>query len=571
MRHLYKFCLHIFSYIFLITTSLSCLLEDEKFFLGGGDEPTPCEELGYTAALESAVHGEFDSLFADGHGTEGEPWIICTVDQLQNMGFDDSLLDKFFELGGDIDASATFNGEDYHFGPEGFIPIGNCGYTFGCVEGGAPFTGSFNGNGFTIFGLFINSDNVLIGLFDAFDTGAVVTDVKFSNVAIGTTYTYTPNDYGYHSIGALVGVVQNSPQIDKIHVDFACIGDLYRCYNSSADMFTRYTGGIMGAIVNGSVSFSQLSVDNSYISSSRNAGGIVGHIYGSSVTLSRVSARGGVYGKSFAGGIVGYSRQDGNNTVIQDAYFAGATSLTFYPDAYGPTAGFIRSNGGPEYSRAAGIVGGSLNNGTIKRAYLGDDVVVIMDNGGLVAGIVGQGGYYVRGLNYYTTPYITLLNNFSAGELFSSTGIAGVVGYTETDTGKFQYYYLADGHGLEASLYHNGTTFIGNNFFMDRPFPPGSSFECGYSEDYGYAASIDGVCEEWEATDEVDGLSGIEGFYSINHAVYDVGTLESPTEHGWEFVGGTPRTVDSDINGEAGKAAWKAMDRTKLPLLNFDP
>lgn len=83
--------------------------------------------------------------FAFGSGTEENPYVIATIDQLQAI--DDTLyLDKHFIQAGDIDASATAefnNGEALH---DGFNPIGDAEH---------PFTGSYNGGGYVIENIYL--------------------------------------------------------------------------------------------------------------------------------------------------------------------------------------------------------------------------------------------------------------------------------------------------------------------------------------------------------------------------------------------------------------------------------
>ena len=75
-----------------------------------------------------------------GSGTEADPYIIYNVTDLQAMN---DHLGAYYELGNDIDASATsgWNGGD------GFVPVGK-------------FTGHFDGNShkITILGTAINCD-----------------------------------------------------------------------------------------------------------------------------------------------------------------------------------------------------------------------------------------------------------------------------------------------------------------------------------------------------------------------------------------------------------------------------
>ncbi len=107
-----------------------------------------------------------------GSGTAGDPYIIYDVTDLQNMNND---LDAYYELANDIDASATSGWN----GGAGFIPVGTWG---------SPFTGYFEGNGYTISSLFINrpsTDDVgLFGSIQPYSSNTFAQNVTFTNADI---------------------------------------------------------------------------------------------------------------------------------------------------------------------------------------------------------------------------------------------------------------------------------------------------------------------------------------------------------------------------------------------------
>jgi len=88
-----------------------------------------------------------------GSGTEGDPYIIADVDDLQAV---ENNLSAWYELGNNIDASATSGWN----GGAGFVPI-------------TAFTGHFDGKGYVISGMTINQPAVdLLGLF-VLNTGTI--------------------------------------------------------------------------------------------------------------------------------------------------------------------------------------------------------------------------------------------------------------------------------------------------------------------------------------------------------------------------------------------------------------
>ncbi|MCG8475332.1 MAG: T9SS type A sorting domain-containing protein [Cytophagales bacterium] len=99
------------------------------------------------------AHFVENPLFAGGDGTLGNPYQIATLEQLAQLSYFTSLLDKHFVLVNDIDATETAKWHD----DKGFQPIGSKN---------SYFTGSLNGDGYAIRNLTINRPyEVNVGLF----------------------------------------------------------------------------------------------------------------------------------------------------------------------------------------------------------------------------------------------------------------------------------------------------------------------------------------------------------------------------------------------------------------------
>ena len=116
-----------------------------------------------------------------GSGTSGDPYMLYNLTDLESIS---TLgLDKYYKLANDIDASATQDAS-YNSGA-GWLPLGNSS-TY--------FTGDFNGDGYTISGLYISrSTTDYIGFFAAFR---------------GTIYDLTiedPDITGQNYVGAISG------------------------------------------------------------------------------------------------------------------------------------------------------------------------------------------------------------------------------------------------------------------------------------------------------------------------------------------------------------------------------
>jgi len=131
--------------------------------------------LGVTSEVSAASERNFSVDFSEGNGTAASPYVIRDAYDLQNMS---SNLTAYYILGNDIDANITSTWN----GGAGFEPIGNMT---------DPFTGSFDGRGYSITGLYINRPNDdYVGLFGSVGYSGTVhdLDLKDANVT-GRDYT----------------------------------------------------------------------------------------------------------------------------------------------------------------------------------------------------------------------------------------------------------------------------------------------------------------------------------------------------------------------------------------------
>ena len=138
---------------------------------------------------------------------------INTIEELQLIGNDSAYpLSGDYELGNDIDASNTVG---WNAGA-GFDPIGDRWFNEEDDLILEDFTGTFDGKGFTIDGLFINRpDEDNIGLFgstwDDPDNHVIIKNVNLTNCSIT----------GQMYVGGLVGSVlneNNNTTITNCHV-----------------------------------------------------------------------------------------------------------------------------------------------------------------------------------------------------------------------------------------------------------------------------------------------------------------------------------------------------------------
>ena len=118
--------------------------------------------------------------FSGGDGSPGNPYIITTPEQFNAIRND---LSAHYILGADIDLSVYGAGE-------GWQPVGSSE---------SPFTGSLDGEGYTIYGLYINRPTTdYVGLFGCTGSGSEIRNLNLSGVNV------TGNSY----VGSLVGLNQ---------------------------------------------------------------------------------------------------------------------------------------------------------------------------------------------------------------------------------------------------------------------------------------------------------------------------------------------------------------------------
>lgn len=208
--------------------------------------------------------------------------VISDCTELQNMK---NNLSEDYELGNDIDCSIFSDGE-------GFEPIGS---------DSTPFTGTFDGKGFTISDLYINRPTLdSVGLFGEIGE-TTISDVRLIDADVT----------GQDRVGILVGysLSGETANLDRIYTSGSVSG--YRDNPTSRVS----VGGIAGTIFRGALltnSYSDATVTSTAIGtgSMSHAGGLVGFIQYSTVQNSHATgdvsafASGALTG-SFAGGVTG--------------------------------------------------------------------------------------------------------------------------------------------------------------------------------------------------------------------------------------------------------------------------
>jgi len=245
-----------------------------------------------------------------GSGTAEDPYQVANLSNLYWITQNNSSWNKYFVQTADFNSSpsSTWNNS------AGFSPIGNFA---------KPFSGTYNGQGHTINGLYINSGSgQFLGLF-GYTNFAVIQNLGVTNV----------NITGGYNTGGLVGC-NNYTTVSNCY----CTGNVYGNYD--------YIGGLMGINYHA-------TVNNCYSTGDVNGRNSVGGLVGAgqtSATLSNSYSTCIVTGSSYTGGLVGVNI---TSSTVSNCYSTGNVSGT---DAVG------------------GIVGWNTDNSTMNNCYSHSDV-----------------------------------------------------------------------------------------------------------------------------------------------------------------------------------------------------
>ena len=242
--------------------------------------------------------------FAGGTGTADDPYQIATADDLREFA---KLVNGTDGNSADPGAHAKLmNNIDLNGSEENpWTPIGNS------IDN--PYEGTFNGDGHTISGLYINTDDQ--GLF-GYVSGTV------QNLSVSGTVS------GGMFVGGIAG--QN-------------LGNVINCAFSGSVSGVSFVGGVVG--YNGSSGTVKNCYNTGAVSGSGlYVGGVVGNNYNGSVE--NCYNTGDVSGNNYVGGVVGQ-----NSGTVENCYNTGTVT------------------GSGDRSNVGGVVGDNIIGGTVTGCY----------------------------------------------------------------------------------------------------------------------------------------------------------------------------------------------------------
>lgn len=289
--------------------------------------------IGFGWMIQSSVNANptEKSLYAGGDGTENNPYLIETPEQLNQLRIDINEGDmdstgKHFKLIADIDLT-TFDTDQ---NPENgnWIPIG---YSIDSSEEKS-FKGIFLGNNHTISNAIILNENAHAGLFGLV-SGGTIKDVILEDFVV----------QGTDRAGTLAGEVEKNSLITNVHTNGVVEGTGVRIgglvgYIKESDLTNSGSKGVVRGVktVGGLAGRSYLNgtTENLYSSAQVFGETEVGGLFGkhSSSTLRNIRATGEVTGTKDVGGLIGY---------ISDAVLKQSISkATVYGEQAGRFVGF---------------------------------------------------------------------------------------------------------------------------------------------------------------------------------------------------------------------------------------
>ena len=335
------------------------------------------------------MSGNYSDSYGGGSGTENDPYLISTPEQLARISAISGDLSKYFLQTADLDMSAHY---------------------WGGIAGGSNsnFKGRYDGGGYTIsninmtsdygyyFGLFgyvtgtiinVNLDN---SVFDCdFDLGGIASRLDGGSITYCNVSNTTLKLINYNYVGGIVGYAFNSAKINNCSFS----GEVSAEENTNSIS----AGGIIGYAYNTSSIFNCKNSGN--ISSTSCVGGIVADIFTPNVAIDIHNCvniglcKGGSSEGGVVGGIIG---QVNNNVDIYECYNAGEIKWGKY---------------------SGGIVGQryAYGNSRIYNCYNTGNITGANYSGGIVGDADVYSGNYCYIYNCYNTGKISSENNGGIG------------------------------------------------------------------------------------------------------------------------------------------------------------
>ena len=381
--------------------------------------------------------------FACGSGTKLSPYIILTAEQLAHLSFvvnssDKAFSGKYFKLGADIllnkgkiiDEKGGFVADSAKL--HKWTPIGNSSVAF---------DGNFDGDGYTVSGMFINTTSTHNGLFG--NSNGTVQNVTVKNSWV----------YGGKYTAGVVGY--NRGSLKKISN-----------YGSIISL-----NGPVGGIVGGSEdSYGNVNLLDSLsnfgvIKGKTDVGGILGFI--DRIKLSHSENYGMVEGEKYTGGIWGGAQ----STTVEASYLVNYGKIIGQINT-GGIAGYCGHYGlGSQHSAKCGTLKYLKNEGLVQGVtYVGGIAGTFGGKASSISNIASiEGTQYIGGLfgnaDFSTTNFI-----YNTGNISGSQYVGGIIGYNQEGVTNSAYSTgKVDGDSLVGLMIgYNYNTTMADYYYLKR-------------------------------------------------------------------------------------------------------
>ncbi|MBE0650264.1 MAG: T9SS type A sorting domain-containing protein [Bacteroidales bacterium] len=245
-----------------------------------------------------------------GSGTSSDPYQIATLNNLYWVSQNSFSWGSYFVQKANINAAdtKTWSSEG------GFSPIGN---------GTIHFTGTYNGQGYTIDSLYISRDSTdYVGLFGYTSSSSMIKNigVTHANIVAGHYWVggLVGNNYGTVQSSYTTGSVSGSSVVGGL------VGNNYGTVQNSYAIGIIKGGSVVGGLVGKSYDTEQNCYASGSVSGTSGVGGLVGDNY--SGMVQNCYATGLVSGTSYFGGLVGRNYDNGGQAVLTNSFWNTETT-----------------------------------------------------------------------------------------------------------------------------------------------------------------------------------------------------------------------------------------------------
>lgn len=359
-------------------------------------------------------NGTVAESFAGGNGTKTNPYRISTAEQLAflaqrvNAG-DEVYKNACYILVNNIVLNDTSNVANWATAAPAneWIPIGRADN---------PFCGTFDGNGYTVSGLYINKtgdseEDSFQGLF-----GVALEQCTLSNLGLINGYIHANNEIGALA-GGIIGTIKNcynecsvSGKNDIGGLTGSLRGGIINSYNTGNINGNRFLGGLVGGVrdVDSSTVTRFINCENSgsVSGTSSHIGGVAGYVIADNYYNEVVSCnnKGEINGQSYVGGVIGYTQSNSTQSIeINKCY------------NYGDISG--------SGIRIAGIVGHAQKTSVSYCYNVASVSTVQYSVGGDCGGICG-----------YAAVSSKIANCYNVGSITTSCGLGGIASLILTNS-----------------------------------------------------------------------------------------------------------------------------------------